>query len=161
VDAPQDAEIARLGLALNKTYLPYGALGSSGQSRQEAQDQNAAAAGKGSATSRAVSKAGRLYANSTWDLVDAVLQREVDLGAVKSEDLPETMRTLSPAERQAYVEAASRERKALQAQIAALNLQRERFVAERQKRASAADSLDSVMAKTLRAQAGQKGLEVE
>src|SRR5262249_39294357 len=41
VPAPQDDEIARLGTALNDTYLPYGAQGAGGQARQSVQDANA------------------------------------------------------------------------------------------------------------------------
>src|SRR5262249_12402432 len=57
VEAPQDAEIARLGVALNKTYVPYGREGRAGQLRQEAQDSNAAREKGGSATQRALTKA--------------------------------------------------------------------------------------------------------
>jgi hypothetical protein len=160
-DAPQDDEIARLSQELNKTYVPYGAAGASGFSRQEAQDQNAMKAGKGSVNSRAVTKAGRLYANSTWDLVDAVLQREVDLKKLKAEELPEAMRALTPEQRQSYVEARSQERQKLQAQIAALNTARERHLATLPAKKPTDDSLDAVMAKTLRAQAARKGLVVE
>jgi hypothetical protein len=162
VDAPQDAEIAQLGLELNKTYLPYGTAGSSGLSRQQAQDQNAARAGKGSETARALTKAGRLYANSSWDLVDAVVQQNLDLKAVKNEDLPESMQKLSVEERKAYVEARAGERKRLQARIGALNAARERYLVERKgKETPPADSLDTVMAKALRAQAASRGLQVE
>jgi hypothetical protein len=162
VDAPQDAEIARLSQELNKTYLPFGAAGASGWSRQQAQDLNAEKAGKGSVSSRALTKAGRLYSNATWDLVDAVLQREVDLKAVKTEDLPEPLRKLSLQERQAYVEATSRERQKLQAEIGALHTARERYLAERPaQKPPVDDSLDAVMAKTLREQAASKGLQVK
>jgi hypothetical protein len=161
VDAPQDEEIARLSQELNNTYVPYGSAGASGWSRQQAQDQNAMKSGKGSVTSRALTKAGRLYANSTWDLVDAVLQREVDLKKLKAEELPEAMRTLTPEQRQAYVEARSHERQKLQARIARLNTARERHLATLPTKKPMDDSLDAVMAKTLRAQAARKGLVVE
>ena len=161
VDAPQDDEIARLSQELNQTYLPFGTAGASGWSRQQAQDQNALKSGKGSVTSRALTKAGRLYENSTWDLVDAVQQREVDVNKLKAEELPEAMRSLDAAQRQAYIEARSRERQKLQAQIAALNTARERHLAARPAKEAADDSLDVVMAKTLRAQAARKGLVVE
>ena len=162
VDAPQDAEIARLSLELNKTYLPYGAGGSSGLSRQEAQDQNAARAGKGSVTSRALTKAGRLYSNRHWDLVDAVRAQEVDLAAIKAEDLPAPMQKMTLQERKAYVEDTARERQKLQARIGALNTAREQHLLQQQsQKAPAADSLDAVMAKTLREQAATKGMRVE
>ena len=60
-EAPQDSEIARLGLELNKTYVPYGAEGWDGQARQTAQDKNAEQSGAGGATQRAVTKANRHY----------------------------------------------------------------------------------------------------
>jgi hypothetical protein len=161
VDAPQDDEIARLSQDLNQTYLPFGAAGASGWSRQQAQDENAMKSGKGSVNSRALTKAGRLYANSTWDLVDAVLQRQVDLKALKAEELPEALRTLDLQQRQAYVEARARERQKLQAQIGALNTARERYLAGLPVKKPVDDSLDAVMAKTLRAQAARKGLVVE
>ncbi len=41
IPCPQDDEIARLGLDLNKTYIPYGRMGQEGLSRQAAQDANA------------------------------------------------------------------------------------------------------------------------
>lgn len=53
-------------------------------------------------------------------------------------------------------------RKQLQARIGALNAARERYVAERHgKETPAADSLDTVMAKALRAQAASRGMQVE
>ena len=44
IPTPHDAEIARLGVELNKTYLPYGRMGQAGQMRQAAQDANAVGA---------------------------------------------------------------------------------------------------------------------
>ena len=41
IPAPQDTEIARLGVDLNKTYLPFGKMGQAGQARQSMQDANA------------------------------------------------------------------------------------------------------------------------
>ena len=43
IPTPQDAAIAKLGIELNKTYLPYGRMGQAGQARQSVQDANAAA----------------------------------------------------------------------------------------------------------------------
>ena len=50
---PYDDEIARLGVALNDTYVPYGSEGSAGRRRQVEQDKNVAR-GQGGAQ-RAVS----------------------------------------------------------------------------------------------------------
>ena len=42
IPAPQDREIADLGLKLNETYIPFGVEGQAAQERQMAQDNNAA-----------------------------------------------------------------------------------------------------------------------
>jgi hypothetical protein len=83
VASPQDAEIARLGAALNDTYLPYGMQGSAGQARQMAQDANAQQAGIGSWIQRSATKASKSYGNASWDLVDAAKGRDpaADLGS--------------------------------------------------------------------------------
>jgi len=54
--APQDKEIARLGLELNKTYIVYGRAGREGAARQSKQDDNAAQVAGSSPVQRAVSK---------------------------------------------------------------------------------------------------------
>ncbi len=52
--APQDEEISRLGVELNKTYIGYGALGREGLARQTKQDDNASSfSSSGSSVSRA------------------------------------------------------------------------------------------------------------
>src|SRR5262245_9689884 len=103
VAAPQDDEIARLGVELNQTYLPYGARGADGQARQSAQDGNAARASKGASVNRAFAKSKQVYSNSTWDLVDAVKNGQVDVKNVKTEDLPAELQKLSVEARKAAV----------------------------------------------------------
>jgi hypothetical protein len=163
IDAPQDADIARLGVDLNKTYLPYGAYGSDGQVRQEAQDKNAAGAGKGSTTSRAVTKANRLYSNSRWDLVDAVREAEVDPGSLRKEELPLEMQSLAAEARRAFVLGKAKERQRLQSEINRLNLERERFVSEakRTKGAATDETLDVAVSRVLREQAACRGIELQ
>jgi hypothetical protein len=162
IEAPQDSEIARLGLELNKTYIPYGALGRDGQTRQAAQDKNAEQSGAGSATHRAVTKANHIYSNAGWDLVDAVQKEGVDLTAVKDSDLPAEMQGLTVAERKAMVEARAAQRERIQARINALNQERSQVVAqERRNKSAAADTLDVVMTEALREQAACRGIELQ
>jgi len=93
IEAPQDAEIARLGEELNRTYLAFGRGGQAGAARQAEQDRNARAhAVAGAPVQRAVAKASAQYRNAGWDLVDAVAECEVRLEELKDEDLPEVMR---------------------------------------------------------------------
>jgi len=162
VAAPQDQEIARLGVELNETYLPFGTRGQTGQTRQEAQDDNAAKSGAGSATHRAVTKANRLYSNAAWDLVDAVGQSAVDLQDLKAADLPAEMQGLSVAQRKTLIEAMAKERGRIQERINELNRDRSEYVAQvRRAKIGADDSLDAVMTGALRRQAACSGIELQ
>jgi hypothetical protein len=159
IEAPQDKQIAELGVALNSTYIPFGKVAAESQTRQIAQDSNAASQSLGSSVQRAVSKANAFYRNSTWDLVDAVNDGTVELAEVKEEDLPENLQSMTVAERQKYVERQSGERKRLQQQINELNVQRNAYVAA-QRKAMAEDSgrptLDQVLVEAIRTQASAK-----
>ncbi len=162
VDSPVDAEIARLGIELNKTYVPYGAHGHVGQARQEAQDKNASASGRGSSTSRALTKANRLYSNSGWDLIDAVRNKEVDLGQIKSQDLPVPLQGMNADQKKAFVAEKAKERERVQAEIKRLSAEREKHVAAvRGKTKTSEHSLDSAMTSLLRDQAECLGMELE
>jgi hypothetical protein len=163
VAAPQDAEIARLGVELNETYVPYGAQGEAGQARQQAQDGSVAATGAGNAVQRAITKGSANYLNTSWDLVDAVEQGTVKLEELKDEDLPEALRSMSLEERRAYVAENKKRRGELQQQIQTLNEQRKQFVAAKMKEhaESEEDTLDSAVIRTCRKQATAKRFEFE
>ncbi len=72
VSAPQDKRIAELNQNLNETYIPYGAKGSFGESRQMRQDSKSDDVSAALLSKRAKIKATSLYNNSSWDLVDAL-----------------------------------------------------------------------------------------
>ena len=158
VAAPQDAEIARLGEALNGTYIAFGALGDASAMNQAAQDTNAANSSPKSAVQRAVTKASVQYRNSGWDLVDAVREEQVELKEIDEESLPEEMRELDMAGREAYVAQKQQEREEIQKQIQALNGQRRAHVAAEMKKLAdqGADTLEAVIIRAIREQATQK-----
>ncbi len=157
IPAPQDAEIARLGETLNTTYVRYGTLGRVAGERQRVQDQNAASA-PGGGVERHVAKASAQYRNASWDLVDAVNDKKVDLSSAKAEDLPEELRRMTPEQRNAYVEAKARQRQEVQQKIKQLNQDREKYVAEEMKKRAAGgtDTLDSAVIKIVRTQANAR-----
>ncbi len=128
VAAPQDAAIVELGTALNKTYLPFGKSGQEGLRRQTVQDKNAASAGQGVQTQRAVLKGTRLYNNAEWDLVDAVKEGRVKLEDVEEDALPEPMQKLKLDERKAFVKKQAEKRAELQNKITRLNQARKQYV---------------------------------
>jgi hypothetical protein len=164
VAAPQDDEIARLGVEINNTYIPYGVHGAAGQSRQTAQDAQVASTGAGNAVQRAVTKGSANYSNQLWDLVDAVKDGAVKLADLKPEDLPEEMRSMTVEQRQAYVAEKTQQRTDLQNQIQTLNEQRKQFVAAKMKELaeeSGHDTLDSAVIKVCRKQAAARHFEFE
>jgi len=160
IPAPQDKEISDLGIELNKTYIGYGSKRQEAKMKQAAADTDAATETAAAApVERAISKASKNYDNRSWDLVDAVRERTVDLSKVPAEDLPENMRGMKPEERTAFVEEATKQRASIQKKIADLGAQRDGFIAkERAKQAKAGEkTLDEAMVETTREQAARVG----
>jgi hypothetical protein len=162
IAAPQDDEIAKLGTELNKTYVGYGSKGAESKMRQQTQDTNAAAA-PGSAATRAMSKASRLYDNSGWDLVDGTKNGAVKLDTMKEEELPAELKGKSAPERQAFVDAKAKERADIQGRIQKLQSEREKFVTEKQKSAASegASTLDKAIIESASKQAAAQGMALE
>ena len=161
IDAPQDKEIAALGIELNKTYLGYGGLAAASIANQVAQDNNALDnAGVGSAQQRAVSKASVSYCNTAWDLVDACREGTKKLADIPVDQLPEVMKTMTPEQREAHLAKMTAERTALQKKIQELNQAREAHVAEilkKQAETTGEQTLDQVVVATVRGQAAAVG----
>jgi len=160
INAPQDAEIATLGVELNKTYVRFGTAGEAGEKRQMAQDNNAVAAAPGANVQRALSKASAYYCNDSWDAVDALKTGKKKLEDFKEEDLPEELKKLNKDERKAYLDKKSADRDAIQKKINDLNEARRKFVAEEEKKQAVTgkDTLDSAMIKVIREQGAAKSL---
>jgi hypothetical protein len=161
IPTPYDAEIVRLGEALNGTYVAFGAAGGEMKSRQETQDTNAASMGQDSSVQRSVAKAQKVYVNTGWDLVDAVQNKTVELSKLKDEELPLEMRKLSPALKEKYVSDLIAKRAELQGTINALNNQRRSFVEEELKKNSEQNTLDRAILTSVKALAEKKGFTIE
>jgi hypothetical protein len=164
IPAPQDAEIAKLGAELNKTYVAYGTTGRQAQARQVAQDNNSLGVSIASMVSRSVAKSSRNYTNESWDLVDAVKKNQVDVATVSEEDLPEPMRGLDAEGRKAWLEARAQERAGIQQRITALNAERETFLAEarEQQAAQGTDStLEGAIGQVVQREAQKRNLTLE
>jgi hypothetical protein len=161
VDAPQDAEIARLGAALNGTYVAYGTAGKESLARQAEQDSAAATVAMAVNVQRQVAKASGQYRAGGWDLVDALAANPGALAEIKKEDLPAEMQTMTDAERKAYLETKARERADIQAKIQKLNAERKAFVAQKMKELAeqGGDTLDAAVIRAVRAQAVAAGFE--
>lgn len=163
IEAPQDKEIAKLGVELNKTYLAYGAAGKASASRQVAQDANVAALApaSGALVQRSVAKASANYQNSAWDLVDAAKDKNFEIARLKTEELPAEMQKLNAGERKAFIEKNSSERAELQARINQLNREREKYVALRMKEVAGTNTLDAVVISAVREQSEKRNFKFE
>jgi len=168
-----DDQIIKLGDELNKTYVAYGKDGKDRAANQLAQDKNAAAAPiapgaggapapKAAAIARAESKAGALYRNSTWDLVDKMKEKDFDITKIKEEDLCDDLKKLKPDERLPYLKKKAEERAAIQKKIADLSTQRQKKVEEelaKKPKSDAEKALDDALKSVIRDQAKSKGFE--
>ena len=164
IPAPQDHQIAELGVKLNATYIAYGAAGEASFARQARQDANAATASPSAAVQRAVTKSQGLYENAGWDLVDAMEEKDFDLSKVADKDLPENMRSMTPAQRTEHIATLAARRADLQKQINQLNAARQTFVAQKRKEMAAetgAKTLDEALLSAIRHQAAQRGYETQ
>ncbi len=162
ITAPQDAEIAELGIKLNSTYIAYGRLGRDASRRQGAQDSNASSSSRLAATQRAVTKSSYNYRNDSWDLVDGLKNETVKLEDVKKEDLPKEMQNMSAKEQKAYVQQKTKQRAQIQQMIQKLNKARKKYVAVQMKeQAKDSKTLGSAAIQAIRKQAEKKNFKFE
>ncbi len=162
IATPFDKELAELSGKLNTTYIAYGREGKEKAANQVAQDANAAKL-PGAAPARAASKAGGLYRNSSWDLVDKLKEDpKFDVKKLKEEELCEEMKKLKPEEREAFLKKKLAERESMQKQILSLNAKRDNYIREETKKnPNAADkAFDEAVKGALRDQAKQKGIKI-
>src|SRR5262249_15615352 len=135
VATPMDKTIAELSAKLNTTYVGYGALAREKGSNQAAQDANALKVAPGAAQDRAMSKAGGLYRNSDWDLVDRMeTDPKFDLSKIPEDQLCDEMKKLKPEERLEYLKKKAAERKDIQKQIVDLGQKREAYIKDELKK---------------------------
>ncbi|MFK8059207.1 MAG: VWA domain-containing protein [Polaribacter sp.] len=154
---PFDDQIIILNKKLNKTYIYYGVEGYSKFSNQKMQDANALTINKEVEVKRAISKSGRLYENSTWDLVDADKRQKVDYAKIKKGKLPKVLQDKSEAEIKSYVKLKAKERAEINKKIKELDAKRRSFIAKKQKEGSKKNNeLDNVMLKAIKRQAKLK-----
>jgi hypothetical protein len=169
ITAPQDKEIAELGAKINTTYLGYGRGGGAGFANQAAQDANAALKTAGApatgpapaAVERSITKGSIAYRNSTWDLVDAVNNKTLDLKDVKDEDLPTEMQKMDEKQRADYIAQKTRERQEIQDKIKQLAAERDKYIAEKKKEAGNESTLDTAILGTVHTQATKNGMTFE
>ena len=136
---PYDDQLARLGEQIGGTYLAYGAADKrvARQSAQVRMESSVAAAAPAAAKAdRALNKALNERAYDDGDLLQKAESGRVALPQIAEAELPDSLRRLAPEQRQAALDKAVAERKALRGQIVALSKQREQYLAEQRRKSS-------------------------
>jgi hypothetical protein len=157
IETPWDVEIIELQRRIHGTVIPYGSRMQRSSVEQKTRQVQAAPRSAASEMAGYLSKsAGRSGEAITGrgDLVADVAAGRQKLDSVQDEDLSDQMRAIKPAERQAYIDKQSAERKRLNERMAELVKKRDGYVMEQRKKAptKTADSFDRAVAETLAAQ---------
>lgn len=128
IETPFDDQIQALNERLNKTYLAYGSQKDYKQSNQLSQDLNSSFYGKQNEVERTISKTKSVYTNYTWDLVDAKKKGVLDWATIETDELPDEMKHMTVAEKDAYLLKKTEERAKIQQTISDLNVQRLAYI---------------------------------
>jgi len=156
IATPFDDELIRLNEEMNKTYIPYGHLGEQNMTRQRVQDSNASAMSKSVYAGRASSKGSKLYKASSWDLVDAIKEKEITIDQINREQLPEKLQNKTDAELMLVVKQKENERNSVRKQIAQLTKKRAAHIQKERAKRSDENSLGSAVVESLHHQAKRK-----
>lgn len=161
IATPFDKTLGDLSARLNTTYVPYGKQAGTWVQNQLEQDKNASDLNGANVAQRCQTKAGALYCNSQWDLVDACKDANFDLAKVTKEDLAPDLQKLSIDQLKAHVAKKAAERAAIQKQVAELGKKRDAFVeGERKKLGDAGKKLfELAVLESVRSQAKSRGFE--
>ena len=108
-----------------------------------------------------MTKTSGYYRNSSWDLVDAITDKTVNLSSLNNTNLPEKMQTMSLAEKENYIQKMSNERKLIQTKIAALSLKRNEYIKTKSSRSQSQNTLNTVMIEALRKQLSAKSFTLD
>jgi Mg-chelatase subunit ChlD len=138
VVTPYDQELARLGEQMGGTYMAYGKadVRERKQSMQVATESRMAAAPAPAVADRALNKAINAAAYDESDIIQKAEAKAIDLPSIAEAELPDSLRRLEPAKRQAALDKAVAERKGLREKIVALSKQRDAYLAEQRRKGS-------------------------
>jgi hypothetical protein len=158
IESPYDREIIELQGRINRTVVPYGSHEQRRGVTQRVEQLYAAPRSvapdmAGYMAKRAAPGGAAEAVTGGGDLVADVAAGRQQLSAVRDSDLPDHLRKLSPAERQAFLDRQTSERRALSERLAKLVRQRDGHVAvARKAMPQRADSFDRAVERTLRTQ---------
>ncbi|MEO6252008.1 MAG: vWA domain-containing protein [Ferruginibacter sp.] len=131
IPTPYDSLIYSYNEKLNGTYIAYGSGGRGYQQKQSAMDAANTTMSKSAGIKRIKAKGNAaVYNNAQWDLVDAK-DRDGDgvLDKIDKKELPDSLKDKSTEELKKIVGEKSKERTAVQKEIATLNTKRDAYIA--------------------------------
>lgn len=153
IPSPFDDDIKRLNDSLNTTYLYYGTNGRKKYKQLESEDANASTYGLQNSVNRAVSKSSHVYRSSSWDLVEAVNDKDFKLEELDTTQIPVQMKTMNNVEREKYIVQNSKKRTKIKEDIQSLNAKRRDFVIGEEAKIKRKTQLGTALIKTVRDQA--------
>ena len=161
VPTPLDPRLRELNNRLNLTYIPYGPQGAAQQRLQSDNDDSNSKLSMRSYANRACSKTSSLYCNTSWDLVDASAQPNFNFSKISQEQLPESMRNLTPEQIKAQIEVTRKQRQELQAELAKVATEREALVQKllKEQGKQSLGELETTLLPALHAQAAVHGVD--
>lgn len=146
---PYDVRINECNMKINATYIGYGAQGEAKKMNQAIQDKNAESISVANFTERAVSKSKEVYTNTTWDLVDRVKEDENAISKIKPEELPTELKGKSEKEIKIMVVEKTKEREAIQKEIAELAKKRQDYIDAEAKKQNTTDDLGNAISNSI------------
>ncbi len=159
IETPFDIEILELQGRINGTVIPYGPRHQrSGVLKKTEQyaaaPRSVASEMAGYMSKRSAGLASAEAVTGAGDLVADVTAGRQKLGTVKDDDLPDVLKPMNPAQRQAEIDKQMSERKSLNARMSELVKKRDVYVVEQRKKEpkKPGGSFDRVVEDTLRAQ---------
>jgi hypothetical protein len=158
VATPFDARLAEINTKLTGTTLVYGKAPARAEGMRKLADAKGLA--PGAAADRAAF-AGKTGKAASYDLLDTVKEKRVDLDKLKDDELPAELKKLkTPKERKEYLDKLAKERAELNKEAVALDKKRSAYIAEEmKKKGKGKDSFDSSVLDILRKQAKKFDLD--
>jgi hypothetical protein len=166
IPTPYDSIIYALNDKLNGTYIAYGYAGAGYQQKQVRMDAANSTMSKSAGLKRIQSKSNAgVYNNAQWDLVDAKDKGgDLALEKIDKKELPDSLKNKTTEELKKIVEVKSKERGAVNAEIANLNKQRDAYIAtEKAKNATNnnAATLETEVEKIIKEQAKRYKMKID
>ncbi|MCY7291961.1 MAG: VWA domain-containing protein [Ferruginibacter sp.] len=164
---PYDSLLYTYNDKLNSTYISYGYAGASYKTKQAKMDVANASMSKSAQIKRIKAKSNAaVYNNAQWDLVDAKDKGgEVALEKIDKKELPDSLKNKTTDELKKIVSEKSKERNAVQTEIAKLNTQRDVYIAaEKAKNATNknnAATLETEVEKIIKEQAKRYKMKID